>query len=428
MLAWVVGGIALATLVALAVLWPRGEPVVDRESLGFGDRVRATVSSAETGPCSYEATADCRLVIAELTSGPDEGTEATLETDISSQTPASTLGDGDRIILNDAGSDVPTADRFSFADVERRSPLILLAVLFAGAVVALGRRSGLFALVGVVLSLGVLLVFVFPALLNGSAPIAVALTGTSVIAFGVLYLAHGVNERTTVALLGTLASLALTAALAVTFAGAAHLSGLASEESISLLAFAPELDFRGLLLAAVIIGTLGVLDDVTVTQVSAVWELHRTDPDQGRRSLYRSAIRIGRDHIASTVNTLVLAYAAAGLPLMLLFTQSGLGLGDVLTSETIAVEVVQTLVGSIGLVASVPLTTALASWLVTLPGRHAPPEPDTLDPGPPPPSWWAEPPSPPPGPPARPGRPGRPVPPPRPAPSPDDVFWGRGDR
>src|SRR5919109_334122 len=223
------------------------------------------------------------------------------------------------------------------------------------------RRSGLFALVGVVLSLGVLLVFVFPALLTGSAPIAVALVGTSVIAFGVLYLAHGINERTTVALLGTLASLALTAVLAVTFAGAARLSGLASEDSTTLLTFAPELDYRGLLLAAVIIGTLGVLDDVTVTQVSAVWELHRANPGQGRRQLYGSAIRIGRDHIASTVNTLILAYAAAALPLMLLFTQSGLALGDVLTTETIAVEVVQTLVGSIGLVASVPLTTTLAS-------------------------------------------------------------------
>jgi uncharacterized membrane protein len=244
---------------------------------------------------------------------------------------------------------------------------------------------------------------VFPALLTGSAPIAVALTGTSIIAFGVLYLAHGVSERTTVALLGTLASLALTAILAVAFAGAAQLSGLASEDSIALLSFAPELDYRGLLLAAVIIGTLGVLDDVTVTQVSAVWELHHADPGQGRRQLYRSAIRIGRDHIASTVNTLVLAYAAAGLPLMLLLTQSGLAFGDVLTTETIAVEVVQTLVGSIGLVASVPLTTALAAWLVTLPGRH-PNTDDTFDAGPgpqprpvpeptptaPPISWWDE--------------------------------------
>jgi uncharacterized membrane protein len=143
-----------------------------------------------------------------------------------------------------------------------------------------------------------------------------------------------------------------------------------SDESATLIAFAPEPDFPGLLLAAVIIGTLGVLDDVTVTQVAAVWELYRADPDQGRRQLFGSAIRIGRDHIASTVNTLVLADAAAAVPHMLLFTQSGLGLSEVATSETVAVEVVQTLVGSVGLVASVPLTTALAAWIVTLPGAR----------------------------------------------------------
>jgi uncharacterized membrane protein len=156
--------------------------------------------------------------------------------------------------------------------------------------------------------------------------------------------------------------------LAGSFATAAHLTGLASEESINLLAFAPSLDFRGLLLAAIIIGSLGVLDDVTVTQTAAVWELHRADPAAGPRDLYTASLRIGRDHIASTVNTLVLAYAAAALPLLLLFTQSGLPTATILTSETIAVEIVQTLVGSIGLVASVPITTALAAYVVTRTG------------------------------------------------------------
>jgi hypothetical protein len=244
----------------------------------------------------------------------------------------------------------------------------VLGVVFAAGVVLLGRLRGLLALVGIGVSLGVLLVYVFPALLDGSNPLGVALTAATIIAVVALYLAHGFGVRTTVALLGTLASLTLTAVLAVAFTGAAALSGLASEESITLLSFAPGLDFRGLLLAAIVIGTLGVLDDVTVTQTSAVWELHRADPATGPRQLYRSAIRIGRDHIASTVNTLVLAYAAAALPLLLLFTQSGLPFGDVLTTETVAVEVVQTLVGSIGLVASVPLTTALACWVVTQAG------------------------------------------------------------
>jgi hypothetical protein len=205
---------------------------------------------------------------------------------------------------------------------------------------------------------------------------------------------------------------------------------------------------------------------VTITQVSAVWELYRADPGQGRRHLFGAAIRIGRDHIASTVNTLVLAYAAAALPLMLLFTQSGLGLGDVATTETVAVEIVQTLVGSIGLVASVPLTTALAAWVVTLPdaegrrvgraggaGSRSGREPDPAAPAP----WWDAPPQP--GPrapvpqeppsdpwtapqPRVPPRPPQPPPPrapqprgpqPRRRPPPDltddDLFWRRpGDR
>jgi uncharacterized membrane protein len=248
--------------------------------------------------------------------------------------------------------------------MQRSMPLAVLAIVFAVVVVALGRLRGVLALAGIVLSLGVLLVFIFPALLEGAAPIGVALTGATIIAFGTLYLAHGLNDRTTVALLGTMASLGLTAVLAVGFAAAAELSGLASEESLTLLTFAPDLDFRGLLLAAVIIGTLGVLDDVTITQVAAVWELHHSDPAMGRRQLYGAGIRIGRDHIASTVNTLVLAYAAAALPLLLIYTQSGLAFGEVLATETVAVEIVQTLVGSIGLVASVPLTTALACWVI----------------------------------------------------------------
>jgi uncharacterized membrane protein len=360
-----VGVIGAATLVGLALLWPRGDALLSPDTLGFGDRVDATVTAAELTACSYDRSVDCDVVTVEITSGETTGTVSTLEYGLEGSSPAATLRPGDEIVLNDAGPDVPAEVRFSFADFQRTSPLLVLTLVFAVAVVALGRLRGFLALGGLVLSLGVLLAFVLPALLRGSSPVAVALTGASAIAFGVIYLAHGVTDRTTVALLGTLASLILIAVLAGLFAGAAELTGLASDESISLLAFAPDLDFRGLLLAGIIIGALGVLDDVTITQVAAVGEIHRRDPAISSRELYTAGIRIGRDHIASTVNTLILAYSAAALPLLLLFTQSGLGFGRVLTSETIAVEIVQALVGSIGLVASVPLTTALAAWVVT---------------------------------------------------------------
>ena len=148
------------------------------------------------------------------------------------------------------------------------------------------------------------------------------------------------------------------------FVDLARFTGLADEEATFLQVFAGQIDLRGLLLGGFVIGALGVLDDVTVTQVSAVWELKHADPDYGFRDLYSSAVRIGRDHIASTVNTLVLAYAGASLPLLLLFTQAGQGLSDVVNGEAVAIEIVRTLCGSIGLVAAVPFTTAVAALVV----------------------------------------------------------------
>jgi uncharacterized membrane protein len=387
--------IGVAALTGLALWWPSDDPAVDQEALGFSDRVEATVTGSERGPCPGAAVdpvpdpatdlPECLLITTRITSGSDVGETATLQVSSDVDSPASRLVPGDDIVLNDGGADQPDELRYSFGDMQRSMPLVLLAVVFAAVVIALGRLRGLLALAGIAVSLGVLLLFVFPAMLDGAPPIGVALTGATIIAFGTLYLAHGVSDRTTVALLGTLGSLALTAALAVGFADAAVLSGLASDESLTLLTFAPELNFRGLLLAAVIIGTLGVLDDVTITQVAAVWELHRADPTMGRRRLYGAGIRIGRDHIASTVNTLVLAYAAAAMPLLLIYSQSGLAFGEVLTTETIAVEIVQTLVGSIGLVASVPLTTALACWVVIRSGSARRPA-DTPDDGQS--TWW----------------------------------------
>ncbi|HEX6421594.1 MAG TPA: YibE/F family protein [Acidimicrobiales bacterium] len=457
-LATAVALVAVGAVAGLAIWWPGSDPDIDRSALGFRDRVEATVSASKVGTCGNLGGAppggdpaappdgaptpdeidpeagggtgpECVVVTAEITSGASAGENATLEASTDFDSPVSQLAPGDAIVLNDAGDEVPPEIRYSFADMQRSTPLAVLAGLFALVVVALGRLRGLLALAGIGLSMAVLLMFIFPALLGGAPPVAVAVTGATVIAFGTLYLAHGVNDRTTVALLGTLVSLAVTAALAAGFSAAAELTGLASEESLTLLAFAPGLDFRGLLLAAVIIGTLGVLDDVTITQVSAVWELKRADPALGLRRLYAAGIRIGRDHIASTVNTLVLAYSAAALPLLLIYTQSGLGFGDVLTTETVAVEIVQTLVGSIGLVASVPITTGLACWVITRTAARA----DDVEPAPghwPPTGGWDAPPRQP-VPPRRPGRPPQPAAGPRRAPArpgrrpppADDEFW-----
>ena len=211
-----------------------------------------------------------------------------------------------------------------------------------------------------------LLLFVLPAILDGRSPLAVAVVGSGVIMFAVLYLTHGLSARTSTAVLGTLVSLALIGVLGAGVLGRrpAHRAGRPDRRRSSPRS-ASGVDARGLLLAGMVIGALGVLDDVTVTQTSAVWELRRANPQLGAQALFRSAMRIGRDHVASAVNTLVLAYAGASLPLLLLFSLSGRSLGEVATSQDVATEIVRTLVGSIGLVASVPVTTAVAALVAS---------------------------------------------------------------
>jgi uncharacterized membrane protein len=232
-------------------------------------------------------------------------------------------------------------------------------------VLAAGRLSGLKALGGLVVSFAVLVLFILPAILDGSSPLLVAVVGAAVIMFAVLYLTHGINVWTSVAVIGTLGALLLTGFLGLLFTNAANFTGLAGEDASAISTYYPDVDVRGLLLAGIIIGSLGVLDDVTVTQAVTVAELHRADPGMARTTLFASATRVGRAHIASTVNTLVLAYAGASLPLLLLFTAGGRSTMDVLTSEVVATEVVRTAVGSIGILAAVPLTTSLAVALVT---------------------------------------------------------------
>jgi uncharacterized membrane protein len=216
----------------------------------------------------------------------------------------------------------------------------------------------------------VLLQFVIPAILDGRSPMAVAVVGAGIIAYLALYAAHGFTRMTTVALLGTLASLALTAILSALVVGAARFSGLTADEAF-IISVAGHFDLSGLILAGIVLGALGAIDDITVTQASAIWELRAVDPTRSRRDLLRSGMRIGRAHVASTVNTLVLAYAGASMPVLILFVLSDQSPSTVANGEIVATEIVRTLVGSIGLIASVPITTWLAVDVVTRRGRHA---------------------------------------------------------
>jgi uncharacterized membrane protein len=252
---------------------------------------------------------------------------------------------------------------YNIRDLERGRPMLALAALFMLAVIAFGRWQGLRSLLGLACSFAVIVGFVVPAILRGRSPVPVALVGAMAIMLVSLYLAHGFGRKTTAAVVGTALALGLTAALTASFVGFASLTGLASEDALNASFQVGGISLRGLLLAGIILGGLGVLDDVTVSQASLVFELRRADPGARFAELVRSALTVGRDHVAATVNTLFLAYAGASLPLLALFVSGGEALGTVATAEVVAVEVVRTLCGSIGLIAAVPLTTLLAAAL-----------------------------------------------------------------
>ena len=362
---WLGGTIlAIASLlfVGLFLLWPRGEAAVDLDFLGFpDDTVPGTVASSETGPCSYAPEFECRSTVVVVAEGEHQGTEVILELPAEPNQPVFAVGD--RLLLSVNTTQDGSVD-FQFADRDRRILLLLLGLVFAATVIGLGRLKGVAALFGLAISIGVLLFFMLPAIIRGSDAVLVALVGGGVIALVTLYVAHGYNPLTHAAALGTFAALVLTVALSWLVVALASFTGLTSDEAWFLIAI-PDLDLSGLVLAGIVLGALGALDDVTVTQASAVWEVHRADPAMGADGLFRSGIRVGRDHIVSTVNTLLLAYAGASLPLLILFTLSAQSMGVIASSEVVAVEIVRTLVGSIGLVSAVPITTWLAARIAS---------------------------------------------------------------
>ena len=355
-----------AAVVGLVLLWPTGEgrdvarERADEIGLTY-ERLVATVTEVTDRVCSYSSPDDpqaCRTITTRVDEGPLQGTQVALpEFNLAYDRISIRISPGDKVIVGYEASN----DYYFFVDRDRRAPLVWLAGLFALVVVALGRLRGALALVGMAATLVVLIAFVAPSVLDGNDPVLVAVVAAAVIAFVSLYLTHGLNAHTTVALAGTLASLGLTLALSWVFFGLSEFTGLATEEGLTLPLIAGDVDLASLLLGGAIIGALGALDDVTVTQVATVAELRYRSPHLPRRELITSGIRVGREHIAATVNTLLLAYAGAGLPLVLLFAVSDQSLAMVANSELIAVEIVRTLCGSLGLVAAVPVTTVLAA-------------------------------------------------------------------
>jgi uncharacterized membrane protein len=357
--------LALATVAGIALLWPGDVETQLAEGLTV-EREQAEVERVVERLCAGFTEQRCQFVTFRLQSGPDRGRTGRIQLGAGGVEPD--VDPGDEIYVTKApdppaGQPAVTGPGYSLSDFERREAMLVLAAIFVVAVLLFARLRGALSLAGLALSLAVVVLFVVPAILDGGPPLAVAVVGSMAIALITIPLAHGGGSKSIAALLGTAASLLLTAALAALFTKLAHLTGLASEEAALLQLGQRDLSLEGLLLAGMVIAALGVLDDVTVSQASTVLALRGVNPALGFSGLFRRALRVGRDHVSATVNTLVLAYVGASLPVLLLFSAADLGVGEALNLELVAQEVVATLVGSIGLIAAVPLTTALAAAL-----------------------------------------------------------------
>jgi uncharacterized membrane protein len=268
---------------------------------------------------------------------------------------------GDRVELYYAPAPGGTVREYVVVDWIRRPALYLLVGLFLLVSVAVARLKGLRAFIATGVSLAIIVTFIVPRILDGWNPMLVTLVGVGGILVLAIYFVHGLNWSTTAALAGTMAAVVATMALGVSFTHFAHLTGFGSEEAMLITFSAEQVDLRGLLLAGLLIGALGALTDITIVQASVVRELAHVNPSFAWSELYRRGMNVGLDHIGSLVNTLVLAYVGAGLPLLVLLSVGDYSWGRALNIEQVAAEVVHTLVGSIGLILGVPITTALAA-------------------------------------------------------------------
>ncbi|WGW13381.1 YibE/F family protein [Saxibacter everestensis] len=376
--------IGVATVIGLFALWPSGEPprvdFNDPTSLAPGvSYSEATVSAVEHRPCTEEeGGGDCVDVDITVAGG------QTGSMYVPPEVAASGIDPGDDLkVLSFPDAETQEASNsnfeYIFVDFDRDFPFVALAVAYAVVVVAVARLRGLRALVGLVIAYLVMVKFMLPALVAGEQPVLVALVSSTAIMYVVLYLAHGVSARTTTALLGTLAGIGLTVGLGFWAADAAHLNGIGSEDSYTL-ASNTDMQLGSLVLCGMIIAGLGVLNDVTITQASAVWELSEGARNRSARELYGSAMRIGRDHIASTVYTVAFAVAGGALPAMVLITMYSRSFLESLTFGELAEELARTLVGSIGLVLAIPITTLIAVVVVRAVSRREPDDERMPDP------------------------------------------------
>lgn len=299
-----------------------------------------------------------QTIRAEILDGDKEGEVVTIENDFL------VLKDGDNFFLYYT-KDINGFEMYSVQDVDRRPTLLIFVALFIIAVLALGGKQGLRSLLSLAGSFFVILYLLVPNLLKGYPPVLISILVAAAILFLAIYLTHGFNRESHAAFFGTVIAVILTGILAYAGVTFARLSGFGSDEAVYLnFATRGVLDFAGLLLGGMMIGVLGVLDDIAVTQSAVVSELYSAAPNISRKEAYAKALRVGKEHVGALVNTLALAYTGASLPLLLLFSTSQLSISSLINQEVFAVEIIRTITGSIGLILTVPITTLLAVYML----------------------------------------------------------------
>ncbi|MBO1030279.1 YibE/F family protein [Tessaracoccus sp. SD287] len=368
--------LAVLTFVALVVMWPQDTASHIREDTGIV-RVpgttyqRGTIVEVKEASCDGQVgtfpgdTSICATLTVRVDDGPDQGSLQTFE--LTSAVYQSGADPGQQVRMYRVPLEGTDAV-YSFVDFERSTPVMFFVVLFAVLVVAVARLRGFLALVGLGFAFWILIEFMMPNLIQGKDPVIVGVVGSAAIMFVVLYTSHGFSVRTTTALVGTLFGLLLAAILGSISTTWSHLTGVTHEDDFILAASAPDLQMTSIVICSMIVAALGALNDVTITQASSVWELAKTVKSPWQ--LYRSAMRIGRDHIASTVYTIAFASAGAALSVLLLIQIYEQSLADMVFEELFAGEILRTIIGSIGLVLAVPLTTGIGVLAVSA-GRAA---------------------------------------------------------
>ena len=360
-----------ATLTGLLLLWPGAStPAPESEFLAPGVEIVPVAVTDVPAPGGPEEPV---LVEAVGRSGALEGQGVLVE--VPPQVAADGLRTGDHLRVLDlaeeelAGASETSAPTLYYLDHERTVPLGILLVAYLVLVALVARGSGLRAMAGLAAGVAIVLWFMLPAIFAGQDPVLVALVAASAMIFPCVYFAHGISVRTTTAVLGTFGGIAVTVLIALLAGRATGMTGADGDAAQILFSNHPELSLSAVFLAGVIISGLGALNDVTITQASSAWELRAAMPSASRLAVFTATMRIGRDHIASTVYTLAYAYIGSALPLLMYASTINRSLLDTLTSGEIAAEIFRTLVASIGLVLAIPLTTAIAAALAAPPER-----------------------------------------------------------